>query len=101
LTRPIEQSGLPRPPRVTPGEGEEDDRVHARVPPGFAAVLINPAHTYPDLALPITAAEERILVAIDGKRTVGAILPRDDDAGGRLFERLWQYDQIVCDASEA
>src|SRR5215471_8664251 len=29
--------------------------IRDRAPPGFAAVLINPTHTYPDLALPIDA----------------------------------------------
>jgi SAM-dependent methyltransferase len=69
-----------------------------RAPRGFAAVLINPAHTYPDLALPITAAEGQVFAAIDGKRTVDAILPRAEVASRRFFERLWQHDQIVFDA---
>ena len=39
-------------------------------PPAPSAVLINRAHTYPDLALPINAAQDRVFAAIDGKRTV-------------------------------
>jgi SAM-dependent methyltransferase len=74
--------------------------IEDRAPPGFAAVLINPAHAYPDLALPITAVEEKIVAAIDGKRTVDAIIRRGDEAAGRFFERLWQYDQIVFEFSE-
>ena len=35
--------------------------IRDRAPAGFAAVLINRAHTYPDLALPIDMAQERIL----------------------------------------
>ena len=41
---------------------------------GVSAALINPAHTYPDLALFIDAAQERLSKAIDGERSVGEIL---------------------------
>jgi 2-polyprenyl-3-methyl-5-hydroxy-6-metoxy-1,4-benzoquinol methylase len=73
-----------------------------RLPPGSAAILINPAHTYPDLALPITAAQERVLAAIDGARSIDEVLRRaggalDDEEGRRLIERLWEYDQIALD----
>jgi len=76
--------------------------IRERVPPGYVAVLINRAHPYPDLALPIDAVEERLLGAIDGKRTIGEI---SRIAGGEsdethvlwFFEHLWQYDQIVFD----
>jgi SAM-dependent methyltransferase len=73
-----------------------------RIPRGSAAVLINPAHTYPDLALPITAAQERALAAIDGTRSVDEALrcaggPLSDEEGRRFIERLWEYDQIVFD----
>jgi SAM-dependent methyltransferase len=79
-------------------------RIRERVPPGFSAVLINPAHTYPDLALPINAAQERILAAIDGKRSIEKILREAARAGGdeqalRFIEKLWQYDHIVLDAT--
>jgi hypothetical protein len=36
--------------------------------------LINRADTYPDLALPIDAAHERIFAAIDGRRSLDEIL---------------------------
>jgi SAM-dependent methyltransferase len=80
--------------------------IRDRVPPGFAAVLINPAHTYPDLALPIDAAQERIFAAIDGKRAIEEILteaakPVRSTEARRFFEQLWRYDQIVFDASGA
>ena len=45
-----------------------------RAPAGFSAVLINPSHMYPDLALFIDAAQERLLKAIDGERSVSEIL---------------------------
>ena len=78
--------------------------IRDRVPPGFVAVLINRAHTYPDLALPIDAAQQRIYAAIDGNRSITEIL-RDaagasgDEQAGRFIEQLWQYDQIVFDAT--
>jgi SAM-dependent methyltransferase len=75
-----------------------------RVPPGSAAVLINRAHTYPDLALPIDEGEYRIFAAIDGSRSIDEILPIAAAAGAgervrRLCERLWQYDQIALDTT--
>ena len=74
--------------------------IRDRVPRGYAAVLINRAHTYPDLALPIDAAQQRIFAAIDGKRAIGEILRCaavvvDDQQARRFIEELWQYDQIV------
>jgi SAM-dependent methyltransferase len=78
--------------------------IRDRGPPGYAAVLINRAHTYPDLALPIDTGQERIFAAIDGNRSIGEILRRTTGAVGeeqarRSFEQLWQYDQIVFDAT--
>jgi 2-polyprenyl-3-methyl-5-hydroxy-6-metoxy-1,4-benzoquinol methylase len=78
--------------------------IRDRVPPGFAAVLINPTHTYPDLALPIDAAQDRIFAAIDGKRPIDAILRSaagagHDEQARRFVETLWQYDQIVFEAT--
>jgi SAM-dependent methyltransferase len=76
------------------------DRV---VPPGFAAVLINRAHNYPDLAWPIDAAQERIFAAIDGEHSIAEILEVVEfpsELQVRSFvEQLWQYDQIVFDAT--
>ena len=78
--------------------------VRERLPSGASAVLINRSHPYPDLALPINAAQERVLTAIDGKRTVGGILrgaagTADLGQGREFIERLWRYDQIVLDAT--
>ncbi len=74
-----------------------------RAPAGVAAALINPSHAYPDLALFIDAAQERLHAAIDGERSVAEIL---HDAGGAIgeeqgrqfFRRLWEHDLIVFDA---
>jgi hypothetical protein len=70
------------------------------------AVLINRAHTYPDLALPIDAAQERLFAAIDGNRSIEEILRMGPETEGDVsvrgvFEQLWQYDQIVFDATPA
>ena len=74
-----------------------------RAPRGVSAVLINPSHIYPDLALFIDASEERVLSAIDGERSAIEILrsaPMDDDQGRQFFKRLWEHDLIVFDAKE-
>jgi len=78
--------------------------VRDRVPAGSVAVLINRAHTYPDLPLPIDSAQERVFAAIDGKRSITKILRGAAGAGGdelvrRFIEQLWEYDQIVFDAT--
>jgi SAM-dependent methyltransferase len=77
--------------------------VRDRAPRGVAAVLINPNHTYPDLALFIDAAQERVLTVIDGERTVAEILDSTgetmgDEQGRQFFRRLWEHDLIVFDA---
>ena len=70
------------------------------------AVLINRAHSYPDLALPIDAAQQRVFLTIDGKRPIDEILRRGagaigDEQARRFIEQLWQYDQIVFDAANS
>ena len=73
-----------------------------RLPPGAAAVLINQAHTYTDIYLPINTQEKRWLDAIDGERSVGAIVDGEGrDLSRAFFERLWWHDQVVFDASRA
>ena len=68
------------------------------------AVLINRAHTYPDLALPITAAQESVFAAIDGKHSIDEILrgaagAMSDEQARGFISQLWEYDQIVLDAT--
>ena len=78
--------------------------IRDRVPPGSVALLINRAHKHADLALPINAAQYRLFNEIDGKRTIGEILRvagRGERRDLEFFDRLWQYDQIVFDASQA
>ena len=76
------------------------------MPAGSVAVLINRAHTYPDLALPIDPAQERVFAAIDGNRSItellrGATGAGDDEQARRFIEQLWEYDQIVFDATSS
>ena len=78
-----------------------------RVPRGAAAVLINQSHSDQDLVLSIDEAEMELFRAIDGRRTIAAIVERTQTTGnpaGRegardFFERLWWYDQVVFDES--
>jgi hypothetical protein len=78
--------------------------IRDRVPAGAAAVLINPAHAYSDLALPIGAAQERVFRLIDGRHSLDEILRQSaaavgaDEARG-FVEQLWDYDQIVLDTA--
>jgi hypothetical protein len=75
--------------------------VEERLPPSAAAVLINTGHTYTDIYLPIDAPQKALFDAIDGQRSIGD-LARGDTARSTariLFERLWDYDQIVFDTS--
>jgi hypothetical protein len=81
--------------------------VRERLPPGSVAVLINRSHKFTDLVCTIDSFEDRVLGAIDGNRTLAEILQlaaQDGDGTRRalrFFERLWQYDQVVFDASRA
>ena len=78
--------------------------IRERVPPDSVAVLVNRAHTYPDLALPIDEAQDRVFAAVNGKRSIDEILRGATKLSGeeqvrKFFEQLWQYDQIVIDAT--
>ena len=80
--------------------------IQDRLPLGSAAVLINRAHTYPDLALTIDAAQQRIFSKIDGNRSIDEILRGSAGAGNdewtrRFIRLLWEYDQIVFDATNS
>jgi SAM-dependent methyltransferase len=74
--------------------------IQQRLPPGAAAVLINQAHTYTDLYLPIDAQQKRLFDAIDGSLTIREIAGGQSDVKDvrLLFEQLWCYDQVVFDA---
>ena len=79
-----------------------------RLPAGAAAVLINQAHSYRDLFLPIDAEQLRLYEAIDGATAIAGLLERatvGKDSSGlrerarRFYGQLWFYDQVVFDAS--
>ena len=83
-------------------------RVQKNLPPGAAGVLINQAHTYPDLILPIDTQEKQWYDRIDGRRTIAEVVSgttcreihqRHREYAQAFFERLWWYDQVVFDAS--
>jgi hypothetical protein len=75
--------------------------VREGLPPGAAAVLINRAHTYTDIYLPIDADQARMLSAVDGRLTVAQIArgAASAEAARDFFQQLWRYDQVVFDAS--
>jgi SAM-dependent methyltransferase len=77
--------------------------------PASAAVLLNRGHLHHDLIVPVDDEELRMYAAIDGRRTIAAIakmaaVTGDDGTWPRartFFEKLWGYDQVVFDATEA
>lgn len=72
------------------------------LPSGTVAALLNRAHKHSDLVLKINGAQYRLLNEIDGKRTLGEIVRNSGSEELRtlqFFNQLWQYDQIVFDAS--
>jgi SAM-dependent methyltransferase len=75
--------------------------VREQLPAGIAAILINRAHTQPDICLPLSPNELPLFEAIDGRRKIGELLGTDApmDAARSLFERLWLHDQVVFDTS--
>jgi hypothetical protein len=80
--------------------------VQERLPAGAAGVLLNRSHEHHDLIMPVGAQEKRMFDAIDGRRPIEAIIRQ---AGGSdvheraraFFEKLWWYDQVSFDASNA
>ena len=97
-------------PAYVPMRLPEAITITKRVPPGAVAVLINQAHGYPDLILPVGAHEMRMVEAINGERTIDEIIHQVSPTGAknlrqirsqvmRLFEKLYWYDQVVFDAS--
>jgi SAM-dependent methyltransferase len=78
--------------------------VRDNIPRGSSAVLLNRAHEHRDLFLPINAEQERLLVQMDGRRTLGEIVAacgngESGSSAPQFFQQLWAYDQIVIDAS--
>jgi SAM-dependent methyltransferase len=82
--------------------------VQERLPDGAAGVLINQAHTYRDLLLPIDGAQKSLFDAINGISSIRDIAKRmlpTSHAKSQLtvrtfIEQLWWYDQVVFDTSQ-
>jgi hypothetical protein len=52
----------------------------------------------------VDAIEKQLYEAIDGQRTIGAIVESMPDSSPRardFFEKLWLNDQVVFDTSQA
>lgn len=74
--------------------------IEERLPAGAAGMLLNRSHTHPDLILPIDGQEKQWFHAIDGRRSIAEIAgPESRQRVQSLFKRLWEYDQVVFDAS--
>ena len=74
------------------------------VPPGTAGALVNQIHIFDDLYLLVNEQEKQLFEAIDGRRTISEIvesLPGSAALVRDFFEKLWWYDQVVFDASQA
>ena len=77
--------------------------ISERLPPSAAGVLLNASHSYTDIYLPINAQQRALFEAVDGVKSIRELAPDDDrrSTARVLFERLWEYDQIVFDTSAA
>lgn len=78
--------------------------IQERLPPGAAGVLLNQTHLFNDLFLIIDPQEKQMFDAIDGHRSIAEIVDGMKDSAPRarnFFEKLWRYDQVVFDTSQA
>ena len=75
--------------------------IQQNLPPGAAAVVINRAHTYTDLFVPLTEFEAHIYAQIDGQTSCRDIATAASDAPrvAEVMLKLWRSDQIVFDRS--
>ena len=74
--------------------------IQERLPPGAAGVLVNQTHLFNDLFVFIDDHEKSMYEAIDGRRTIGDIAKEAQHARA-FFDKLWWYDQVVFDPSNA
>jgi len=78
--------------------------IQERLPPGAAGVLVNQTHLFNDLFLIIDPQEKQMFDAIDGRRSISAIVEEVKNPAPHardFFEKLWRYDQVVFDTSQA
>ena len=75
--------------------------IQQNLPPGAVAVVINRAHTFTDLFVPLTEFEAFVYSRIDGQTPCRDIVEEATDAVsvGEVIEKLWRSDQIVLDRS--
>jgi len=78
--------------------------VQERIPAGSAGVLLNQTHLFQDLILTIDEKEKKMFEAIDGRCSISEIVDKvkgDSIQAQVFFEKLWWYDQVVFDTSQA
>jgi len=79
--------------------------VQERLPAGAAAVVLNRSHQHYDLVLALNAADMQLFEGIDGRRRIAEIIDGSStvapDHAWRFFQRLWWYDQVTFDTSNA
>ena len=74
------------------------------LPPGAAGALVNQTHTFDDLYVLVNEQEKQLFDAIDGRRTISEILkslPGSTPLAREFFQKLWCYDQVVFNTSNA
>ena len=68
-------------------------------------MLLNRSHQFHDLILVLDRLDTRMFEVIDGHRTIAEVadcIPEVDQRKAReFFEKLWWYDQVVFDTSNA
>jgi hypothetical protein len=76
--------------------------IQQNLPPGAAAVVLNRAHTYTDLFVPLTEFEAHVYAQIDGQTSCRDMATAVSDAPSvaEVMLKLWRSDQIVFDRSK-
>ena len=68
------------------------------LPAGAAGYLINRSHAYPDLKLPVSRRELRLVEAIDGRLRADQLIRgagiRTPEQARPFLQKLWWYDQV-------
>ena len=75
--------------------------VQQNLPPGAAAVVINRAHTYTDLYVPLNHFEASVYAQIDGQTSCRDLVAAASHAPrvADVMLKLWRSDQIIFDRS--
>jgi SAM-dependent methyltransferase len=69
--------------------------VYERLPPGYAAALLNRAHTSTDLVMFVDDRQLQMFTAIDGRRSMAGL----GDEARAFVQRLWRHDLVVIDST--